>query len=119
MRAHRDIEDIDITAQSAVDVSKCNLNLPKLIFISFRFLIHFPSFEMINLYEEKEFLLYSIRGLTDKYINETEAIKDKFTVAAYSERLAHYDMKFQKRHTEILGLKYVNFNLKYFTDNLL
>ena len=54
---------------------------------------------MINLYIEQEFLLDNIRGLIDKYIHDTEAIKDKFTVAAYLERLGHYNVKFQERHT--------------------
>ena len=74
---------------------------------------------MINLYKEQESLLDDTRGLIDKYINDTEAIDDKFTLAAYLESLGHYNLKFQERHTEILGLNNVNFNYKYFTDNFL
>ena len=74
---------------------------------------------MINLYKEQESLFDDIRGLIDKYINDTEEIKEKFAVAAYRERLGHYNFKFQERHTEILGLNNVNFNHKYFTDNFL
>ena len=73
---------------------------------------------MIDWYKEQEPLLDDIRGLIDKYINDAEASKDKFTVAAYLERY-HYNFKFQERHTEILGLNDVNFNHKYFTDNFL
>ena len=54
---------------------------------------------MINLYKKQESLLDNIKGLIDKYIHDTEAINDKFTVAAYLERLDHYNFKLQERHT--------------------
>ena len=74
---------------------------------------------MINLYKEQEFLLGNIRGLIDKYIHDTEAIKDKFIVAAYLERLGHYNIKIEDRHTEILGLNNLNINHKYLINNIL
>ena len=72
---------------------------------------------MINLYKEQEYLLDDIRRLIDKYINDSEAIKDRFTVAAYLQRLGHYNFKFQERLG--LGLNNVNFIHKYSTDHFL
>ena len=72
---------------------------------------------MIN--GEQESLLDTIKGLVDSYNNDTEAIKDEFTVAVYLERLEHYHIQLLDRHTEILSLVNVNFNLDYFINNVL
>ena len=74
-----------------------NFKLQKLIVILFKPFLHF--FKMINLYEEQESLLDTIRGLIDSYNNDTEAIKDEFTVAVYLERLEHYHIQLLDRHT--------------------
>ena len=53
------------------------------------------------------FIVILVTSIAIYTVHDTGAIMDKFTIAAYLERLAHYNIKFQERHAEILGLNNV------------